>query len=237
MINLIISLIDFPSIRYSLYEQIYDKFYKPNEKFSFSVSNYLYIMNFGSLFYNFDKKFGIYLNYLNSGKMYRTDEYGNVIGEFYSNFINFSVYKSFLKFNVHYQSLIENKNELNLSIGANYSKSYKNLNVILMFDYLGLNTPLITGFNLNYEAFNFGLSYELGFGIVYNISYKYQISNFLNLYICYTNRYNNFKSNNDFLTGFLGGLDVNVKNYRIGFGIRPISNYGYITTIQMVYKL
>ncbi len=236
MTNLIICLMDFPSIRYSLYEQIYDKFYRPNEKFSISVSNYLSVMNFGSLFYNFDKKFGIYLSYLNSGKMYRTDEHGNIVGEFYSSFINFSVYKSFLKFSVHYQNLIENKNELNLSVGANYIRNIKDFSIIFLFDYLGLNTPIILGVNVNYQAFNVGLSYELGFGMVNNISYKHHISNFLNLYICYTNRYNNFKSNSDILTGFLGGLDVNVGNYKIGFGIRPISSYGYITTIQVVYK-
>ncbi|MEO0144955.1 MAG: hypothetical protein ABIL89_04965 [candidate division WOR-3 bacterium] len=238
MINFLFSLMESPIIRYSLYEQIYDKFYKTNDKFLISVSNYIAGINFGSLYYNIRGDIGIYLNYLNSGKMYKTDEAGNIIGEFYSNFINFSFYKKFLKLNVHYENYIENENNLNLSIGAIYKRKIKEFEITFMFDYLGINTPLIFGINTNYKGFNVGFSYELEYKFIYNVCYKLPITNALNLYLSYTNRYEDFKTskNIDILTGFLGGIEVKFKKYKIGYGIRALSDYGFINTIQVVYE-
>jgi len=234
MISLLFSLMESPIIRYSLYEQIYDKFYLPDYKFSISVSNYIANMNFGSLYYNLKNKLGFYINYLNSGKMERTDEAGNIIGEFYANFINFSIYKNFLKFNIHYESYDYNNNNLNFSMGGFFKKNYKDFNFLFLMDYFGLNTPLIFGLNTNYKNFNFSLSYEFEYKFIYNISYKLLFSKNLSLFISYTNRYKDFKD--DILTGSIAGIEIKFKNYRIGYGIRMLSDYGFINTIQVVYE-
>ncbi|MEO0202545.1 MAG: hypothetical protein ABIL37_02330 [candidate division WOR-3 bacterium] len=237
MINLLFLLVESPIIRYSLYEQIYDKFYKIDNKILISVSRYIAGINFGSLSYKLKEDVGIYLNYLNSGRMYKIDEAGNLIGEFYSNFINLSIYRKLLKFNVHYESYIENENVLNLSIGANYQKDIKSVSLSLMFDYLGLNTPLIFGINANYKDLNIGISYEFDYKPFYNISYKISLGN-LNLYFSYTNRYDDFKTSKgfDILTGMLASIEINLEKYKVGYGIRSLSDYGFINTVQLVYE-
>jgi hypothetical protein len=234
MIEMLISFMESPIIRYSLYEQIYDKFFIPKEKFIFSVSNYIADINFGSISYNLKNNLIFYLNYLNSGKIEKFDESGNFIGEFYANFINFSLYKNYFKFNVHYESII--KNDLNLSLGAYYSKTIKNLNLNLFFDYLGLNTPIIFGINGNYKNFSIKISYELGYKTIYNIAYKKTISRSLNFYISYSNRYSDFNISDDLITGFLASIEMNLKKYKIGYGIRVLSEYGFINTIQVAYE-
>jgi hypothetical protein len=234
MIEMLISFMESPIIRYSLYEQIYDKFFIPKEKFIFSVSNYIADINFGSISYNLKNNLIFYLNYLNSGKIQKFDESGNFIGEFYANFINFSLYKNYFKFNVHYESII--KNDLNLSLGAYYSKTIKNINLNLFFDYFGLNTPIIFGINGNYENFSINISYELGYKTIYNIAYKKAISRSLNFYISYSNRYSDFNISNDLITGFLASIEMNLKKYKIGYGIRALSEYGFINTIQVAYE-
>lgn len=234
MIEILILFMESPIIRYSLYEQIYDKFFIPKEKFVFSVSNYISDINFGSISYNLRNSLIFYLNYLNSGKIEKFDESGNSIGEFYANFINFSIYKNYFKFNVHYESII--KNDLNLSIGAYYSKTFKNINLNLFFDYLGLNTPIIFGINGNYENFSINISHELGYKTIYNIAYKRTISKSLILYISYSNRYSDFNISKDLITGFLASIEINFKKYKIGYGIRSLSEYGFINTIQIAYE-
>jgi hypothetical protein len=234
MIEMLISFMESPIIRYSLYEQIYDKFLIPKEKFIFSVSNYIADINFGSISYNLKNNLIFYLNYLNSGKIEKFDESGNFIGEFYANFINFSLYKNYFKFNVHYESII--KSDLNLSLGVFFSETFKNLNLNLFFDYLGLNTPIIFGINGNYENFSISASYELGYKTIYNIAYKTTISRNLILYISYSNRYSDFNISKDLLTGFLAGIEINFKKYKIGYGIRALSEYGFINTIQIAYE-
>jgi len=248
MIEMLISFMESPIIRYSLYEQIYDKFLIPKEKFIFSVSNYIADINFGSISYNLKNNLIFYLNYLNSGKIQKFDESGNFIGEFYANFINFSLYKNYFKFNVpndlnldiyfkfnvHYESVI--KNDLNLSLGVFFSETFKNLNLNLFFDYLGLNTPMIFGINGNYENFSINISYELGYNTIYNIAYKTTISRSLNFYISYSNRYSDFNISNDLITGFLASIEMNLKKYKIGYGIRALSEYGFLNTIQIAYE-
>jgi hypothetical protein len=234
MIEMLISFMESPIIRYSLYEQIYDKFFIPKEKFIFSVSNYIADINFGSISYNLKNNLIFYLNYLNSGKIQKFDESGNFMGEFYANFINLSLYKNYFKFNVHYESII--KNDLNLSLGVFFSETFKNLNLNLFFDYLGLNTPIIFGINGNYKNFNINISYELGYKTIYNIAYKKTISRSLILYISYSNRYSDFNISKDLLTGFLAGIEINLKKYKIGYGIRVLSEYGFINTIQVAYE-
>ena len=234
MIEMLISFMESPIIRYSLYEQIYDKFFIPKEKFIFSVSNYIADINFGSISYNLKSNLIFYLNYLNSGKIQKFDESGNFIGEFYANFINFSLYKNNFKFNVHYESII--KNDLNLSLGVFFSETFKNINLNLFFDYFGLNTPIIFGINGNYENFSISASYELNYKTIYNIAYKKTISRSLILYISYSNRYSDFNISKDLLTGFLAGIEINFKKYKIGYGIRVLSEYGFINTIQVAYE-
>jgi hypothetical protein len=234
MIEMLISFMESPIIRYSLYEQIYDKFLIPKEKFIFSVSNYIADINFGSISYNLKNNLIFYLNYLNSGKIQKFDESGNFIGEFYANFINFSLYKNYFKFNVHYESII--KNDLNLSLGVFFSETFKNINLNLFFDYLGLNTPMIFGINGNYKNFSISASYELNYKTIYNIAYKKTISRSLNFYISYSNRYSDFNISNDLITGFLASIEMNLKKYKIGYGIRALSEYGFINTIQVAYE-
>ncbi|MCS7245682.1 MAG: hypothetical protein N2504_05710 [candidate division WOR-3 bacterium] len=237
MTNLLFFLIESPIIRYSLYEQIYDKFYIPKGKFSLSVSNYIADIKFGNFHYNFNEKFGFSVNYLNSGKMYRTDEFGNVLDEFYLNFINFCVYRNFVVFNIHYETYYF-QNTLNLSLGTFYRRSFRDINFTLMANYLGLNTPVVFGIETNYKNMNLGILYELDYKFIYNFTLKLPIAKGINIYAIYTNRYEDFRLSRDLdiLVGSMIAMDINFKRYKIGYGMRFLSDYGFINTIQVLYE-
>lgn len=109
---------------------------------------------------------------------------------------------------------------------------------MLIANYLGLNTPMVFGIEAKYKNINLGLLYELGYKFIYNFSFKLPIAKAINIYAVYTNRYEDFRLSKDLdiLVGSMIAMDINFKRYKIGYGMRFLSDYGFINTIQVLYE-
>lgn len=218
--------------------------------YSFSYLNYIGGTHFGYIDYE-SNVFGAGIRYFYSGKMKKTDAFGQEFGDFSTNFIDLNVGKGFTISNIHFGAsgklvyeLIDTLYSLGLGIdiGGLYFLPHENINLGLAVKNLGMGVkPFISEKELLPYEVNLGVNNKfnqgwLGFDIVksamtnlgFRIGGGYNFTKLLTFRISYNSLLSQVKANTglDFLAGITLGFGVKKNKINVNYSYTPYFNLG-----------
>jgi hypothetical protein len=237
-------------------------------KIGISYLNYIAQVQIGSVTYHrslpqiFFNSVGIGIVYLNSGRIKKTDEYGNELGTFTVSYLNstFSLSKEIIPekllsgVNVKFlMGSIDSFLSLGLAgdIGLRYLLPVKGLSAGLIVKNIGRE---LKGFTNNSDPLpwnlgvgvNYRLSSQAGFTVElhkphdktfqFNLGAEGWVNNYVALRLGYSSLGRYYKVNSsDLLSGFSWGLGVNYQKYKFDYSYTPMAILGHSHTFTFSF--